>query len=100
MTSERRLLAGLADIRAVTFECAKCETRVSLAPMKINDENIVTACPKCQQHWFNTNRVGTSVYSSPLLNFLVELRDATKAEQDVNPAPRVRVFFEFDEPDR
>jgi hypothetical protein len=43
MTSERRLLFGLDEIKAVTFQCTRCSGRVSIAPNDV--AHMPDSCP-------------------------------------------------------
>src|SRR5436853_6031559 len=50
MTLERRFVIGLADIRAITFQCKTCGGRVTVSPDKENLEEMHN-CPLCSEVW-------------------------------------------------
>ena len=49
MTFERKIVVGLEEIRAITFECHKCKSRLMVSPDDIRD--IPIACPHCNFSW-------------------------------------------------
>ena len=48
-TFERKVVVGLEEIRAISFECHQCKTRLTVSPDDIR--NIPTACPHCNFSW-------------------------------------------------
>ena len=98
MTSERRLLFGFDDIRAVTLECKNCRTRLTMAPDKIVPDQLLI-CPQCRATWIPAGmRVGRNdgfpVYQ--FLGLLGELIENAKPGADTRVG--VRVLFEVNEP--
>lgn len=65
MTFENKIVVGLQDIKAVVFECAKCKSRLSVAP---EQARIPSKCPRpqCDQEWLSdvveTLSASTSAY--------------------------------------
>jgi hypothetical protein len=53
MTVERKIVVGLDDIQAVSFECEKCHSRLTLPPDKIGE--IPQRCERCGQEWIALN---------------------------------------------
>jgi len=49
MTFERRIVAGLDDIKAVVFECLNCKARVCRPATKIG--NVPFSCECCAREW-------------------------------------------------
>ena len=49
VTFERKIVVGLEEIRAITFECHQCKSRLTVSPDDIRD--IPTACPHCNFSW-------------------------------------------------
>jgi DNA-directed RNA polymerase subunit RPC12/RpoP len=49
VTFERKIVVGLEEIRAITFECHKCKSRLTVSPDDIRD--IPIACPHCNFSW-------------------------------------------------
>ncbi len=48
MTFENKIVVGLDDIKAVTLQCAKCGSRISVLPDRVRVPN---RCPHCDQQW-------------------------------------------------
>jgi predicted Zn finger-like uncharacterized protein len=97
MTSERRLLVGLADIKAVTFACKKCATRVTVGPDKVNADRF-QVCPECGHVWIPKPQQGKSATrgEAPMYDLLALLSDAIalQARETIG----CRVLFEIEEP--
>jgi hypothetical protein len=49
MTFERTIVVGLEDIQAVSFECHKCQSRITILPDKLRD--IPEKCHNCGEAW-------------------------------------------------
>jgi hypothetical protein len=49
VTFERKIEVGLEEIRAITLECHKCKSRLTVSPDDIRD--IPAACPHCNFSW-------------------------------------------------
>jgi len=99
MTSERRLLIGFEDIRAIVLECARCTGRVSFAPDKV-DQTRWSSCPNCGRPWLSSTMQPGQFYKSDVLMFLAIVRDLAKnAPGAVNNEAdsNVRIFLEFDD---
>lgn len=97
MTSERRLLIGFDDIRAITLECKRCGVRLTIAPEKANPDDYVT-CPGCRTSWITrraeTGRTGGASFA--FLHLLPEL--VQKAAPDADTRDGVRILFEVSDP--
>jgi len=50
MTFENKIVVGLGEIKAVTFQCSdtKCEARVSVPPDNVS---VPEKCPHCGRQW-------------------------------------------------
>ena len=96
MTVERRFIASLKDIRAVTLECKHCLARVSMKPESL--ENIAPwKCAWCNRDWLSdSKREGVKFISSIML--LLRALSPSLVEQDDDKNVGVRIFLEFDEP--
>ena len=100
MTVERRLLFSLADIRAVTFACTKCEAHLSLVPDTIPAARL-DKCPACSFPWFTKVTVDNGrSYGDQLLYFVNAISGAHASDAASSEERNVRVLFEFDEPAR
>jgi hypothetical protein len=74
MTVEHRLLFGLADILAVTFECTNCGVRLSVAPQKVQPDRM-RQCQSCGALWLaNDITVGGPFQGGPYMLMLAALR--------------------------
>jgi hypothetical protein len=96
MTSERRIIVSLADIRSVTCECKKCHYRVSLQPDD-SRHKVPDACPgKCGQEWWE--RPAAELRRGEVVglvsDFMANLREMRNPKQ----AFGFLLLFEFDEP--
>lgn len=95
MTKERRFVAGITDIAAVTLECKKCMARLTLRPERLADYE-PHFCPTCRHDWLSdstsTNRHPINV----LAVLLGVLPAAVVAQEDRTNG--VRILFEFAEP--
>ncbi len=93
MTIERRILVGLRDIKALSFECNKCHARISVSP----DAGKVPAyqCPECEHPWRGsdayTNKEVTTPYVA-LVKAISTLRSLN------NNAEGFTILLEFEEP--
>lgn len=89
---------GLDDIRAVSFECKKCQVRLTLAPDKINLEAI-DACPGCSVLWCSTSVSSGRIYTTVMARFLDLFPSLLQAQKpDSDASANVRILLEFDEP--
>src|ERR1022692_1810663 len=60
MTVERKIVVGLDDIQAVSFECEKCHSRLTLPPDKIGE--IPQRCEQNRSAW---QRRSVDVFGPP-----------------------------------
>jgi len=91
MVFERRILVGLEDIRAISFQCEKCEYRVTMSPDNVQD--VPNHCPNGHD-WARGEKEALIV--PPLLQFttmLAKLRMLLGQK-----LLGFRILFEFDEP--
>lgn len=96
MTFERRIVVGLEDIVAVTFECAnkQCHSRLTISPDKLTD--LPQRCPRCSQQWIPPDPSTYSAVDAPFSNFLRGITDIRTVVR-TNPIG-VRILLEFEEP--
>jgi hypothetical protein len=94
MTVEHKIVVGLEDIKAVTFECRQCGTRVSMSPAEIQ---IPRQCPAaaCSSVWIMGKPAGmTSDYeasTSAHLNFVSAIGHIRK-----HNGAAFRILLEFE----
>ena len=94
MTVERRLVVGLGDIRAVTFECKSCSARLTLAPDKVDPDGL-TRCPSCGTTWWTTPTSGKVMTpNSRIFTFLSAIGPMRELQAEIG----FTLLLEFDEP--
>jgi|ERR1019366_4010583 hypothetical protein len=94
MTFERKIVVGLDDIKAISFECNKCHSRITILADKLRD--VPENCHNCGEIWKSR---GLSPHhqdvASPYSNFVSAIwKIRTLLE---NGAP-FKILLEFDEP--
>jgi hypothetical protein len=99
MTFEHRMIAGLNDIKAVTFECNECQTRTSIPINKLGEAP--RGCNSCKAVWWSAQTVQSGAYvttSGPaivgLVQAIVTMRVLMREKKDT-----VKILFEFEETD-
>ena len=94
MTFERKIVVGLEEIRAVSFECHKCSSRLTVSPDDIRD--IPAACPHCNFSWRLPEDPNVEPTVSPLKSFAFGIREVKiRFGADV---VGFKILLEFDEP--
>jgi hypothetical protein len=68
VTFERKIVVGLQEIRAISFECHKCKSRLTVSPDDIRD--IPACCPHSNFPWRLPVAAGVEP-ASRLKNFAV-----------------------------
>lgn len=97
MTSERRLVVGIDDIKAVTCECRHCGVRLSMTPDKMHVDRL-SQCPHCGHPWLSAQTRQAVNYESDALRMLYSLGAAIKTQSTGgDTSVGVRILFEFDE---
>jgi hypothetical protein len=96
VTSEHKLVVGVDDIKAVTFECLSCETRISIPFEKLNTPP--RACSSCNAIWWSGQDISTNVSTSGpailgLIQALVTIRVLMREKKN-----NCRILFELEEP--
>jgi hypothetical protein len=91
MTVERKIVVGLTDIKAISFQCDNCEYRITMSPDKVSQ--LPASC--LNGHRWISGEVGMIALPPLLLfgNTISKLR--TLAEQK---ALGFKILLEFDEP--
>ena len=90
MTIEHKIVVGLNDIKAVSLECSKCQTRITLAPDGIE---VPLQCPKCGKIWITGDPSGYQAVASPYVNFFTAIAKIRTLLE--NGAP-FKILFEFE----
>ena len=105
---EQKIVAGLSDIKAVTFECSvgdKCRARLTV-PFIITtttEENAVPTklripkkCPSCLEDWISDGGESSNQPVTPEIAFVSALE--TVKELQAKARTRFRIFLEFEIP--
>jgi hypothetical protein len=96
VTFERKIVVGLEEIRAITFECHKCKSRLTVSPEDIRD--IPAACPHCNFSWRLPEDAAVMPAGSPPKVFAFGIRELKiRFGADVIG---FKILLEFDEPRR
>lgn len=93
MTIERKIIVGLEDIKAVTFECDVCHSRITMNPNKAHE--IPFQCAECKKSWHPLPMQTDGTIASPFFTFL----DALAKLRMVGPKNAgFQILLEFEEP--
>jgi hypothetical protein len=98
MTFERRMIAGIEDIKAVVFQCGdkKCKVRTTVPVDALRE--VPRACPSCNLPWnqdATVQHVNTSAGAPvALVQAIVTMRVLQREGKEEN----FKILFEFDEP--
>ena len=96
MTLERKIVVGLEDIEAISFECLApdCGSRLTVAPERCT---IPPRCPHCNREWVPPNQAGIqTVKAWPFVNFTMSLSKIRTLISDGQLG--FRMLLEFKEP--
>ena len=96
MTVERRMIAGIDDIRAVTFQCSSCKTRITIPADSLRE--VPRQCTSCNALWWRGDEFATHVSTSgPAAMALVQaIRTLAIMIRDNQDA--FHIFLEIEEP--
>jgi hypothetical protein len=100
MTSEKKFVAGIEDIKALTLECSKCKARLTFS-LSEKPGAIPFTCPGCNVEWraqeypYGANEPKVA----PALKFISAVYMLRFRKDDPEQKPvGFRVLLEFDEP--
>lgn len=94
MTIERRIVVGLEDVKAITFECLKCSARLTYPANNLRD--MPFKCEACGETWIPSPR---DTADQPLSSFLGFLSAFQKLRnQSVEKKNTVRILLEYEAP--
>ena len=98
MTSERTLMVGFDDLKAVSFQCKQCGARMSIQAKSLH--SVPLACGSCNARWRTPGTAGgagqgmtAESAATELVEAIVSLRILSNNDQDL-----FRVLLEFEEP--
>jgi hypothetical protein len=95
MVVGRRIVAGLEDIKAVSFECIKCGARLTYAPGSVPEPPMWC---KCGQMWRPEERRHPDIHQSACLDFVQALVSIRSVSREQTGIVGFRILFEFEEP--
>jgi ribosomal protein S27E len=96
MTVERRMIVGIDDIKAVTFECLNCKTRTTVPSASLRD--VPRTCNSCSTIWWtNADASAHVLISGPAsIGFIQAIVTLNVLIRENKMA--FRILLEFDEP--
>ena len=102
MTSERRIIVSLEDIKALAYECKKCGAKVCFSA----DAQLEAAaqCFQCRATWIQESTSGPSPvpidnsFVRQSLSMKLALSLAKLRDPEISKTLGFRVLFEFEEP--
>jgi len=100
MTSERRIIVSLKDIKLVSYECKKCSAKVSFAPDSALDAT--ERCFQCRAEWRKDSplsddyQVPGMARQAPTMRLMRSIADMRNP--DIVETLGFRILLEFDEP--
>jgi hypothetical protein len=98
MTFERKIVVGIDDVKAVTFECLACKARTTILADSMRE--VPRVCSSCNAPWYRDGlgiptHVSTSVpAATAFIQSIVTMRVMLREKKDV-----FRILLEFDEPE-
>jgi ribosomal protein L37AE/L43A len=93
MTFERKMVASLDDIKAVTFECAACKSQTTVRAENL--DAIPYKCGYCNSPWLTPNYKQTVTSGLPLAETFITCLAKIRAQESPGA---FKIFLEFDEP--
>ena len=96
MTIENRIVVGLDDIKAVTFECGErdCGARVSLPPDRAK---VPPKCPQCGHEWLPAKpEIVTDAPALPYARLCDAVREVRLRLSDKTLQSRFKILLEFE----
>ncbi len=96
MAIERRIVVGIDDIKAVTFQCSSCGARTQVPVSSLSE--VPQQCNSCQAIWWSSNDFATHVTTSgpTATAFIQAIRIFAALIRDNKDT--FRILLEFEEP--
>jgi hypothetical protein len=96
MTVERRMIFGIDDIRAVTFQCSSCKTRITIPADSLRE--VPRQCTSCDAVCWRGDEIATHVSTSgpAAMAFIQAIR--TLATMMHEKKDGFRILLEIEEP--
>jgi hypothetical protein len=96
MTVEHRTIVGIDDIRAVTFQCSACTTRLTIPADSLR--GVPRQCTSCNAVWWRGDEMATHVSTSGPAAMAFIQAIGTLAIMMREQKDTFRIFLEFDVP--
>jgi len=101
MTSERRIVVSLSDIKLISYECKYCGARVSFSPDCVIDA--ADQCFQCKKSWAVSQPSERDIIATQHFTAASPERKACMAisamrNQDVTRSLGFRILLELEEP--
>ena len=96
MAIERRIIMGIDDIKAVTFQCSSCGTRTPVAINSLSE--VPQQCNSCHAVWWRSNEFATHVSTSGPAGTAFVQAVRTFAAMIRDGKDTFRILLEFEEP--
>jgi hypothetical protein len=96
MAIERKIVVGIDDIKAVTFQCSSCGARTPVPISSLSE--VPQQCNSCQTIWWRSNDFATHVTTSgpAATAFIQAIRVLAALIRDKKDT--FRILLEFEEP--
>jgi hypothetical protein len=96
MTIERRMIVGIDDIEAVTFQCLSCNARATTPVSSLSE--VPRQCKSCNAVWWRENEFASHVSTSgpAAMAFVQAIRTLTIMMREKKHA--FLILLEFKEP--
>jgi hypothetical protein len=96
VTIERRMIAGIADIKAVTFQCLSCNARTTVPASSLRE--VPRTCSLCNAVWWTGGDISANVSTSgpaatAFIQAIATLKILMREKKDA-----FRILLEFEEP--
>jgi hypothetical protein len=92
MTFEHKIVVGLDDVRAVTFECCQCQARLTVSPDKLQ---VPRRCQQCDAPWI----IGTPMHVGSSTSSYVNFANAIgEIREQLSKGAPFKLLLEFDAP--
>lgn len=95
MTVERRIVAGIDDIRSVVFQCSSCKTSITIPADSLRE--VPRQCSSCNAVWWRGDELATHVSTSgpAAVAFIQAIRTLAIMMREKKDA--FRIFLELEE---
>lgn len=104
MTSEKRIVVGIEDLRSLSLECNKCKARLTYSFGNVGKVPLKCPNPTCNEEWCLEDMIYNVTESKRpvllrLFSAITEARQKIEGDKVEKPTQSVgfRILLEFDE---